>query len=171
MRKKNPTNFFFFPSNPKKPQQGNFSIPGPALANISFVDRFLNSTQVKWAQLGSNVSSFQTFYDRGASRQVVPASPEITAAFKAALPSANALGNAYKKRVPAVPAIPTDPLPGLTASGTQFWNAVNNNSVALQFTGKVREREEKYLFVSSLFFSFFQPPEIALARAFCFFFL
>ena len=144
-KKKTQLTFFFsFSSfrtkNQKKKRQGNFSIPGPALANISFVDRFLNSTQVKWAQLGSNVSSFQTFYDKGAARQVVPASPEITSAFKAALPSANALGNAYKKRVPAVPAIPTDYLPGLTAAGSKFWNSVNNNSVALQFTGKVSRK-------------------------------
>ena len=128
--------------NRKKPQpplsQGNFSIPGPALANISFVDRFLNSTQIKWAQLGSNISSFQTIVDKGAAKSVLPASPVITSAFQAALPSAKALGNAYKKRVPAVPAIPTDYLPGLTASGARFWNSVNNNSAALQFVGKVR---------------------------------
>ena len=145
--KRTKTNFFFSLlvlsfSSSQKPQ-GNFSIPGPALANISFVDRFLNSTQVKWAQLGSNITTFQTIVDKGAAKQVVPASPEIKSAFQAALPSAKSLGAAYNKRVPAVPVIPTDYLPGLTAAGSRFWNSVNNNSVALQFTGKVRRRKRK----------------------------
>jgi hypothetical protein len=89
----------------------------------------------------------------------VPASPEIKSAFQAALPSAKSLGAAYNKRVPAVPAIPTDYLPGLTAAGSRFWNSVNNNSVALQFTGKVRRRD-CFLEKNSFFpfrFSVFQP--------------
>lgn len=117
----------------------NFSIPGPALANVSFADRFFNSTQVKWAQLGSNISSFQSKVDAGAAKRVQAPDPTITAAFRAALPSAKSLGAAYKKQQPSVPAIPTDPLPGLTAAGSTFWNAVNNNSLALQVSGRVAE--------------------------------
>jgi hypothetical protein len=125
----------------------NFSNPLPYLAanttkfgpaKVTKIDNITAAKYTTTKAAGLSIAAKQNVWDANNANAINPTPPELSqkgGLYQKELAMANAVGNAYKTKDPAVTPYPTDWKPGMVTQGNNFWNAANNQTKLLELDG------------------------------------